>query len=67
MEKALIIGAAGFVGGYLIDFAAESMRWEVIATKLSSENLSTKYAKVFDLDIMNIDDVNSLIARQHPD
>ena len=46
--KALIIGAAGFVGGYLIDILNEK-NFDVYATKLPYENIQSD-VKVYNLD-----------------
>ena len=59
--KALIIGAAGFVGGHLIRHLACECGAEVTATKLPFEKLETENADVYDLDILDIDAVSALI------
>lgn len=52
MKKGLVIGAAGFVGNYLIrELYANGI--EVYATKFSHNKFDTPYAKVFELDIMD--------------
>ena len=48
--KALVIGAAGFVGGYLIS-ALQQNGYDVSATKLSFESINAENCRVFDLDI----------------
>ena len=61
MKKALIIGAAGFVGSYL---AAELMKrhgMEVHATKLGGEGLAISNAQIYDLDILNKDEIVTLL------
>lgn len=66
--KALIIGAGGFVGSYLIDELAGSKGWEVCATKLPSESIRTGCAcEISDLNILNEDDVSKLISGTKPD
>lgn len=65
--KALIIGAAGFVGGHLIRHLACECGYEVYATKLSHENLDTENASVYDLDILDIDAVKNLLETIKPD
>ncbi len=72
MKKALIIGAAGFVGGYLIReiqrvFADSPDGMEVHATKLPQEQMNTTLAKVHDLDILRKEDVASLLREVRPD
>jgi len=68
--KALIIGAAGFVGGHLIEYLHEIEGVEVFATKLSGKTISTKSIKehnIFNLDILEAAQVNSLIGNIGPD
>ena len=38
MKKALVIGAAGFVGGYLIDCLKNKFGYEVYGTKLAAQD-----------------------------
>ena len=63
--KALIIGGAGFVGGYLIRELA-SAGAEVHATCLPSESIKEACA-VHTLDIMKAEDISALIAEVSPD
>lgn len=63
--KALIIGAAGFVGGYLIN-ELKSSGWEVCATCLENEKITEECA-VRVLDIMDKDATAGLIAQENPD
>ena len=66
--KALIIGAGGFVGGYLIDELSANRGWSVCATKLPNESIHTKSScDIFDLDILNEKDISDLIAKTCPD
>ncbi|MBQ8246319.1 MAG: GDP-mannose 4,6-dehydratase [Lachnospiraceae bacterium] len=66
MKKGLVIGAAGFVGNYLIEeMYANGM--EVYATKLSHEQLENPHAKIYDLDIMDKDAVVALLFEVRPD
>lgn len=65
--KALIIGAAGFVGGYLIDELAENLHWEVFATKLAHEKIDTKSAEIIDLDILCERDIFDVLSKVQPD
>lgn len=64
--KALIAGAAGFVGKYLIDELADN-DYEVIATKLPNEILQSKNCTVIDLDILNESDVLVVLEKTRPD
>lgn len=63
--NALIIGGAGFAGGYLINELI-SEKWNVHATCLPNENISGECA-VHTLDILSYDDVLSLIDEIQPD
>lgn len=63
--KALIIGGAGFVGGYLIKELAAS-GWEVFATCLENEKI-TGNCSVHTLNILEGDSVKELIDEIQPD
>lgn len=67
MKKALIIGAAGFVGNYLIDHIQKNCIWSIAVTKLEQENILFKGIEVCDLDIMEKDKVVDLLKRVRPD
>ncbi len=65
--KSLIIGAAGFVGYYLIQELYDSGD-EVYATKLNNETIDAeKMCNIFDLDIVDLDSVKSLLDKIKPD
>lgn len=63
--KALIIGGAGFVGGYLIKELADS-GWDVHATCLENEKISEK-CSVHTLNILERDSVKLLLDEIAPD
>lgn len=66
MKKGLVIGAAGFVGKYLIkEMVANDI--EAYATKLPHEVLEDVPAKVYDLDIMDKDAIVALLFEIRPD
>ena len=67
MKKAMIIGAAGFVGNYLIKELSKSGDFEVHATKLPHENLNTNLAEVYDLDILDKENIIQLLFHVRPD
>lgn len=68
MSKALIIGAAGFVGSYLADCLHHEFGMEVVATKLPHENLAgMDQAEIYDLNILNKDDIVELLLSIRPD
>lgn len=70
-KKALIIGAAGFVGPYLAAACQKNLDADVIGTKLEQEELLLNTveghkAEVVDLDIMNGKAVHSLLDEKRP-
>lgn len=67
MKKALIIGAAGFVGQYLAENLQTEYGVKVTATKLPHENLEITDAEVFNLDILNKEEIVTLLFRVRPD
>lgn len=67
MKRALVIGAAGFVGGYLIKELKKSHDMEVFATKLPNSQWESTLARVYDLDIMEKDDIVDLLFEIRPD
>lgn len=64
--KALIIGGAGFVGGYLINELAAN-DFEVHATCLPNENINSDRCTVHTLDILENGAAASLIEAVKPD
>lgn len=67
MKKALIIGAAGFAGRYLIRHLHEDCHMEVVATKLANEQLDGLPVEIHNLDILNKDDIIELLFAVRPD
>lgn len=67
MKKALIIGAAGFVGGYLADYLREKQGMEVYVTKLPQEEFCGNSDRVYNLDILNKEEIISLLFEARPD
>lgn len=66
MKKGLVVGAAGFVGNYLVnELFANGI--EAYATKLPHEKFDNSYAKVYDLDIMDKDAIIALLFDIRPD
>lgn len=65
MKKALIIGACGFVGGYL----AEQLQsgFEVCGTKLKEEIWTLPDIPSYDLDILDKEAVEALLKEIRPD
>lgn len=66
-SKALIIGAAGFVGGYLIDYLHNECKWSVCATKMHNEEINTNNANIENLDILNYDSIVRLLSTIKPE
>lgn len=64
--KALIIGGAGFVGGYLIRELAGS-GYEVHATCLPSEKIESNECATHTLDILEAESVTALFGEIKPD
>lgn len=65
--KALIIGAGGFVGPYLIDAIHENLHSEVVATKLPHEEVKSDGARVENLDILDAEAVEKFFKEERPD
>ena len=65
--KALVIGAAGFVGGHLIRHLACECGFSVYATKLAHESLETPDAEIYNLDILDAEAVAELLEKIKPD
>lgn len=65
--KALIIGAAGFVGSYLIQHLTTTYNWEIHATKLPNENIFSSEICIHNLNIMNPDEIRLLLIKIRPD
>ena len=66
MKKGLVIGAAGFVGNYLINEMHED-GMECYATKLPHEKFENPHAIVYDLNIMEKDAIVALLFEVRPD
>lgn len=64
--KALIIGAAGFVGGYLARHLKNDLGWETILTKLPAESIEGDF-ETYDLDILSQEDISALLQKIRPD
>ncbi|MGL5434336.1 MAG: GDP-mannose 4,6-dehydratase [Lachnospiraceae bacterium] len=67
MKKALIIGAAGFVGSYLIDHIQKNCIWSIAVTKMPHESLDITGIEIYDLDIMDKAAVTMLLEESRPD
>ena len=67
--KTLIIGGAGFVGGYLIHHLNNVYNWDIAVTKLPHEviDITDDSVHVFDLDILDKNSIISLLNMVKPD
>lgn len=65
--KALIIGAAGFVGGYLADHLRKECGWSVCVTKMPQETCQIEDVEVYDLDILEKNNIQELFEKTAPD
>lgn len=66
-KKALIIGAAGFVGSYLAKELFHNHDMEVYATKLPHEQLEIPNTGIYDLDILSKNEIIDLLYEIRPD
>lgn len=67
VKKALIIGAGGFVGGYLMDHLLYEKKWSVYATKMAHESISNNSVSVHDLNILDKASILCLLKQIEPD
>lgn len=66
--NSLIIGGAGFVGKYLIEHLAKDCGYDnIYATKLPHEEIRSDLCKVCDLDILNPQQIESVLKETTPD
>ena len=63
--KALVVGAAGFVGKHLVDHLLE-IGWDVSATQLGTESMSTRIP-MYELDILEPHAISSVLSATTPD
>ena len=63
----MIIGAAGFVGNYLIEYLRKESNMDVHVTKLPHEEMNNNYVKTYDLDILDKESIVSLLFEVRPD
>lgn len=67
MKKAMIIGAAGFVGNYLMEYLRKECNMEVHVTKLLREEIGNSNVKEYNLDILDKESIVSLLFEIRPD
>ncbi|MBR6257634.1 MAG: GDP-mannose 4,6-dehydratase [Lachnospiraceae bacterium] len=66
-KKALVIGAAGFVGKYLVRHLHDDKGMDVVVTKLPHEVLVPMPAKVCELNILEKESIIDLLFSERPD
>lgn len=67
MKRALILGASGFVGGYLTRHLLDCGEYEVFVTKTPQEQMDSQGAELLDLDILDAAAVTALLREIRPD
>lgn len=65
--KSLIIGAAGFVGAYLMKHLKDDLKQEIFVTKMPQEQIDAEDVTVFDLNILEKDAIAALLKDIQPD
>jgi len=65
--KAIIIGAAGFVGPYLAEAIQDNLFCDVVATKLENEKVDIPNAKIISLDILESVQIEKILFDERPD
>ncbi|MBQ8687537.1 MAG: GDP-mannose 4,6-dehydratase [Ruminococcus sp.] len=65
--KAMVIGAAGFVGGYLARHLKQELYWKTVLTKLPEETLNERFCTIIDLDVLKPDDITAVLLEHRPD
>lgn len=64
--KAMVVGAAGFVGDYLIDSILNNLACDVVATKLENETYTRSDVEICNLNILDAEAVQALLQRVKP-
>ena len=65
--KALVVGGGGFVGPYLVKHLKEEQGMEVYVTKTEKETLDMDCSGIYDLDILELNQVTELLNKIRPD
>ena len=65
--KAMIIGAAGFVGPYLAQAIQQNMFCDVVATKLEHEKVEIPGVRVITLNILDESQIDAVLSRERPE
>lgn len=67
MKKSLIIGAAGFVGDYLIDYIQKTKKWSQAVTKMPHETIQHTNISIYDLNILDSAAIKEVLNKEQPD
>lgn len=67
MKKVLILGAAGFVGNYLIDHIQKDYRWSIAVTKMPHEKIEKSGIDTYDLNILDKESISVFLHTIQPD
>lgn len=65
--KALVVGGGGFVGPYLVKHLKEEQGMEVYVTKTEKETLDMDCSGIYNLDILELNQVAELLNKIRPD
>lgn len=65
IEPVLVLGAAGFVGGHLMDYL-ESQNIKFAVTKLKNEEIIRENCNIYDLDLLDLENVKKILLEQKP-
>ena len=65
--KALVIGVGGFVGPYLVDYLINEEKYEVLATKLETEDYKIDGVKITNLNILDKQSISNLLNEYRPE
>lgn len=62
----LIVGGAGFVGGYLSEYLTNEGN-RVFITKMAGDNFNTKGVDAIDMNLLNIEEIEDAFIKSSPD
>lgn len=65
--KAMIIGAAGFVGPYLADAIRQTLFCDVVVTKLEHEKIDIPGVQTVNLNILKKEQIDDILSTERPD
>lgn len=65
--KAMVVGAGGFVGNYLIDAIHRDLACEIVATKMAQESFFREDVEVVNLDVLNPGEIEQCLAQVDPE